>query len=227
MNLNRNEYILRRERLHKGIFCLPALVFAMPLIPLAALWFFLSIAQQKTNEAFQQMQVQSNPSGLLYLPVLVLVVPWLLFCLVSFVSTLFAYLKSEVTLTNQRLLFRTGFIMRVSGELPLENIETIFLVEPILGRIFGFGTVSLTSVGGSTFPLRFMAAPQEFHASLQQAVAYAKTPTARTKPPAPAAPIAPLAPLAPIAPPPPTASSAPEATAPPSPDDHSRFMPKN
>ncbi|MEI6196045.1 MAG: PH domain-containing protein [Verrucomicrobiota bacterium] len=223
MNLNTSEYILRRERLHKGIFILPALIFAVPLIPMVALWFFLSIAQQKANEAFQQMQGQSTPSVLLFLPVLVLAVPWLLLSLVSFVSTLLAYLKSEVTLTNRRLLFRTGFIMRVSGELPLENIETIFLVEPILGRIFGFGTISLTSVGGARFPLRFMSAPQEFHASLQQAVAHAKTPSVRTKPPAKAAPLASPAPAAPSVP---TAPAAPLASVPPSPDDHSRFMPK-
>jgi uncharacterized membrane protein YdbT with pleckstrin-like domain len=196
VNLNRNETILRRERLHKGIFILPGLVFAVPLIPLVAFWFCVSIIQQKTNEAFHQMQAQSNPFGLLYLPVIALAVPWLMACLVSFVSTLLAYLKSEITLTNQRLLFKTGLIMRVSGELPLENIETIFLVEPLLGRICGFGTILVTSVGGAKFPLRYIGTPKIFHIELQSAVASAKMPRERIKPPAP-----------------PT-------------DDHSRFMPR-
>jgi uncharacterized membrane protein YdbT with pleckstrin-like domain len=196
MNQNSDETILRRERLHKGIFILPALVFALPLVPLIALFFVLSFIHQKTSEAFQQMQPQSNPSWLLYLPILALVVPWLLACLMSFVSTLLAYLKSEITLTNRRLLFRTGFLMRVSGELPLENIEAIFLVEPLLGRIFGYGTILLTSVGGAKFPLRFIGTPKIFHVDLQSAVAVAKLPRQHIKTPAPPA------------------------------DDYSRYMPK-
>ena len=224
MNLNRNEYVLRRERLHKGIFILPTLIFAVPLIPMVALWFFLSVAQQKAIEVFQQMQGQSTPSGLLFLPLLVLAIPWMLVFLGSFVSTLLAYLKSEVLLTNQRLFFRTGFIRRVSGELPLENIETIFLVEPILGRIFGFGTISLTSVGGARFSLRYMSAPQTFHASLQQAVAYAKTLSFRTKPTAQVAPSPSSTRTAGSTPKDVVKQHEPPA---PSPDDHSRFMPKN
>ena len=73
-----------------------------------------------------------------------------------FVSIWITYSKSQITLTDRRLLFRTGFIMRVSGELPLANIEAIFLIEPLLGRIFGFGTVGVTSVGGASLPLRFI-----------------------------------------------------------------------
>ncbi|MEI6193206.1 MAG: PH domain-containing protein, partial [Verrucomicrobiota bacterium] len=215
---------LRRERLHKGIFILPALIFAVPLFPMAGLCLALSFMHQKANEVVQQMQAQSDPSGLLYLPVLVLAIPWMLVFLGSFVSTLLDYLKSEVLLTNQRLFFRTGFIRRVSGELPLENIETIFLVEPILGRIFGFGTISLTSVGGARFSLRYMSAPQTFHASLQQAVAYAKTLSFRTKPPAQVAPSPSSTRTAGSTPKEVVKQHAPPAA---SPDDHSRFMPKN
>ena len=196
VNLNRDETIWRRERLHKGIFVLPALVFAVPLIPMVAFWFLVSTIQQKTNEAFQPMPAQANPSGLFYLPLIAMAVPWLMVCLASLVSTLLAYLKSEITLTNRRLLFHTGFIMRVSGELPLENIETIFLVEPLLGRIFGYGTILVTTVGGAKFPLRYIGTPQIFHTDLQSAVAAVKMPRVPIKPPAPPA------------------------------DDHSRFMPK-
>jgi uncharacterized membrane protein YdbT with pleckstrin-like domain len=182
MNPNSNETILRRERLHKGIFILPAFIFAVPLVPLVALFFILSLIHQKTNDAFQQLQAQQNPSWLLYLPVVALGVPWLVASLVSFLCTLLAYTKSEITLTNRRLLFRTGFIMRVSGELPLENIEAIYLVEPLLGRLFGFGSILVTTVGGAKFPLRHIGAPNDFHAALQNAVAAAK---ARSQPPQP------------------------------------------
>lgn len=198
MNLNNNEIILRRERLHKGIFCLPALAFLLPFVPFCALIFFISIFLHTIGASIQQIQGQPIPipSILIYLPWLMLTAPCLLICLMTFVPTLLAYLKSEITLTNRRLLFKTGFIMRVSGELPLENIETIFLVEPFLGRIFGFGTILVTSVGGKEFPLRYIGTPKIFHKDLQNAVSTAKMPSPGIKPPAPPA------------------------------DDNSRFMPK-
>jgi len=108
-----------------------------------------------------------------------------------------AYLKSKITLTDRRLIYRTGFVMRVSGELPLENVEAIIIVEPLLGRVFGYGTVIVTSVGGLRFPLRYIGSPQNFHATLQQAVNNAKRPV----PPA-------------------------NKVSTPPPDDNSRFMPK-
>jgi uncharacterized membrane protein YdbT with pleckstrin-like domain len=38
--------------------------------------------------------------------------------------------------------------MRVAGEPPLEHAEAMIIVEPLLRRAFGYGTVTVTSVGG-------------------------------------------------------------------------------
>jgi hypothetical protein len=89
--------------------------------------------------------------------------------------TWFCYSKSEIFLTDRRLLFRAGFLSRRSGELPLENVESIYLSEPLVGRMFGYGTVMVTSVGGARFPLSFIGSPQGFHSMLQKAVADAKS----------------------------------------------------
>jgi hypothetical protein len=62
----------------------------------------------------------------------------------------------------------------------------------------GYGTVAVTSLGGRAFPLRYIGSPQTFHATLQGAVAVAKTTTRTVAVP-------------PLAPPP---------------ADDSRFMPK-
>jgi uncharacterized membrane protein YdbT with pleckstrin-like domain len=187
MNLNSNETIWRRQRLHKGIFCIPALIFALPLIPLAVAIFTISMVSHQMNQILPVQQPQPSLAAMFYLPLIVLGGGWLIINLVVFLSTLLAYLKSEITLTNQRLLFKTGFIMRVSGELPLANIETIFLVEPLLGRLVGYGTILVTTVGGARFPLRYIGTPKIFHIDLQSAVAVAKNPPARAKPPAPPA----------------------------------------
>ena len=43
----------------------------------------------------------------------------LLPALLYFIVILLAYQNSEITLTNKRLIHRTGFVARAAGELPL------------------------------------------------------------------------------------------------------------
>jgi uncharacterized membrane protein YdbT with pleckstrin-like domain len=105
--------------------------------------------------------------------------------LLVFILVLVAYLNCEITLTNKRLIYRTGFLVRAAGELPLENVEAMFILEPLLGRLLGYGTVAVSTLGGLQFPLRFIGKPHVFHAALQRAVADAKAPS---RPPAKAAP---------------------------------------
>jgi hypothetical protein len=107
---------------------------------------------------------------------LIPLVPYLLAVGCLLLGTWVSYAKSEIMLTNRRLVFRTGFLSRRSGELPLENVESIYISEPLIGRMCGYGTVTVTSVGGAHFPLSFIGFPQSFHSMLQKAVVNAKSP---------------------------------------------------
>jgi|ERR1017187_3795494 hypothetical protein len=163
-----SETTLAKVRLHWGIF-IPAflVVFALPLPVLPMLIFVKTTANMMSQ--FGQQPAESN-SWVLWL----VVIPDLLIFGFLFLVTWFAYLKSEIMLTNKRLIFRTGLLSRVSGELPLENVESIFIIEPFIGRLCGYGTVTVTSIGGRAFPLHCVGSPQNFHAALQRAVANAK-----------------------------------------------------
>lgn len=166
MNIEPNETVIRQERVHPGIFALPVLVFLLFVIPDAVLYLFIT----HLRRSFGQQPMMPLGVVLLILPL----VPGLILLLVASL----AYLKSEVTLTSHRLLFRTGLIMRVSGELPLENVEGIIIMEPLLGQVFGYGTVVVSSIGGARFPLRCLGKPHAFHTALQTAVAAARKPRA-------------------------------------------------
>ena len=110
--------------------------------------------------------------------------PFFVIDLGLFMGTWFTYLKSEVTLTDRRLVFRTGFLSRRSGELSLENVESIYISEPLLGRLCGYGTVLVTTIGGATHSLAFIASPQSFYSTLQAVVLNAKNSASITpKPP--------------------------------------------
>ncbi len=162
------ETILVQQGLHWGIFIPPLLVtlgFGLLLVPLM-IWIHLM--------AGAMGQFSSRP-GIVRGEFLVLV-PFVLLGVVMLVATLMAYLKSNITLTDRRLVFRTGLFVRTTGEIPLENVEAIILAEPLLGRVLGYGTVMATSLGGLRVPMRFIASPQDFHSTLQKAVATVKTP---------------------------------------------------
>lgn len=169
MNGTRSETLLVQTRMHWGIF-VPALLsmilLAAALSPILILFHFV-----------QNILSQLKSPSIIFdggLPYLIVFLPPILIGLPLLLLTLVAYLKSEIRLTNRRLLFRTGLASKTAGELPLENVDAIIINEPLLGRILGYGTVIVTSVGGLHFPLRYISSPQNFHATLQRAVREAK-----------------------------------------------------
>lgn len=172
-----NETIIAKERIHWAIFVPATLLVILLLLPLIPVAFFINWFEQAARDANSPFP---NPTRVLYI---VALLPEFFMGLPALIITWVAHAKSEITLTNRRLMFRTGLVRRVVGELPLENIDATFVVEPVLGRLFGYGTVLVTSVGGTRFPLPFIHSPHTFHATLQQAVNNAKRPAAAaTKP---------------------------------------------
>lgn len=193
MNTQQNEATLAKRRLHWGIFAAPLLAGVLLCLLMLPVVFLFHLMR---NMVAQLNPQAASPFGgwivvILLFPMAVIVLPLL-------VITLVAYLKSELTLTNRRLIYKTGLWARVSGELPLNNIEAIVLAEPILGRVLGYGTVMVTTLGGLRLPFRYLASAPAFYATLQAAVQSAKTK--------------------------PTASAGSRA---PTPNDDSRFMPKS
>jgi len=172
MNQSERENTLLQERLHWAIFTLPlATILALLLATLPGVAFVRFMIG-----AFGQLAPHAT-SVLGDISLLALVLPQILVALPLLLVTAAAYAKSTITLTDRRLIFRTGLLARTAGELPLENIEAIILSESLLARLLGYGTVTVTSVGGLRFPLPYMPAPQNFHATLQKAVATAKSPS--------------------------------------------------
>jgi hypothetical protein len=167
MNEISDEFTLANERVHWGIF-IPA-IFALFFLSLAVfpLWLIL--------KSFGAIMIQLNQQPIhMVWNVLLELFPDLVIGGSLLLMTWIAYRKSEIRLTNKRLIFRTGLLSRFSCELPLENVESIFIIEPIIGRLFCYGTVAVTSVGGIVFPLRYIRSPQKFHDTLQTAVVIAK-----------------------------------------------------
>lgn len=75
---------------------------------------------------------------------------------------------TELVVTTRRVLARHGVIKSVSIELNHDKVESLVVTQGILGRLFGFGTISVNGTGGVRAAIKRIGKPLEFR---KQAVA--------------------------------------------------------
>jgi uncharacterized membrane protein YdbT with pleckstrin-like domain len=86
------------------------------------------------------------------------------------VSALIRYTTSEFALTNKRVLFKVGWLRRKTQELLLKKVEGISVDQSVLGRLLGFGTITVTGTGGTREPFPNIAGPLEFRSQIQSQI---------------------------------------------------------
>jgi hypothetical protein len=85
-------------------------------------------------------------------------------------NALIIFFTTECVLTDRRVLAKTGLISRESTELLLSKVEGLQVKQGILGRIFDFGTVTITGTGGSASPFPGIARPLNFRKRVQEQI---------------------------------------------------------
>ena len=82
--------------------------------------------------------------------------------LTLFIAPLIAYWTSEFAVTNKRLMIKTGFISRNTFEMNHSKIESINVIQSILGRILGYGTIIIMGTGSTREPFAAIRDPMTF-----------------------------------------------------------------
>lgn len=99
----------------------------------------------------------------------------LLFLLIGLFSGLSSYINyntSEFGITNKRVIVKVGFIRRNSLEVLINKVEGIQVSQGMLGRILGYGSITISGTGGTKDPFHNIDAPLEFRKkALEQIVA--------------------------------------------------------
>lgn len=73
---------------------------------------------------------------------------------------------TEIVVTNRRVLFKTGLVSRHTLEMNITKIETVDVDQPMVGRLLGYGTVSVHGTGASMEPMRRVAHPLQLRNSI-------------------------------------------------------------
>lgn len=84
------------------------------------------------------------------------------------------YTSSEFAVTNKRVIIKVGFIQRRTLETMLGKVEGIGVDQTLLGRLLGYGTLTVTGTGGTKEPFPRIASPLEFRRQVQAQVSAAE-----------------------------------------------------
>lgn len=77
---------------------------------------------------------------------------------------------SEFAVTNKRVIIKVGWIRRRTLETLLSKVEGIGVDQGILGRLLGYGTITITGTGGTKEPFPTITEPLEFRRRVQAQV---------------------------------------------------------
>lgn len=63
------------------------------------------------------------------------------------IGHLVSLMTTEIAVTSSRFVYKTGLVARQTKEVSLNNIEEVNLQQSILGRMFGFGHMTVRGTG--------------------------------------------------------------------------------
>lgn len=79
--------------------------------------------------------------------------------------------SAEFAVTNRRVMVKLGVLQRRTVETMLSKVEGISVEQGIAGRIFNYGTITVTGTGGTHESFDNIAAPLEFRRQVQSQLA--------------------------------------------------------
>lgn len=88
-----------------------------------------------------------------------------------FIVSRFVYAKTtELSLTNKRVVAKTGLMRRSTIEQRLEMVDNIGVHQGLLERIFNAGSVRVTGAGASQTPILGIEDPLKFRREVNDAI---------------------------------------------------------
>ncbi len=155
-NLTRDETIIAQARLHWVIFARPFF------------WLVVTLLWLIVGARYEVLQFRLLP---IVPPVYKVLAGITLFAtVISALLTYIAYFTTEFSITNKRMVMKTGLMHRVTREVLLNRIESISIDQSLMGRLFNYGALLVTGVGGSWDPLAPLPDPLHLRNTVQEQI---------------------------------------------------------
>lgn len=89
--------------------------------------------------------------------------------ILRFVQMMIVRVTTEIVVTNKRLVYKRGLIARYVGEINIDRIEGVNVLQGVLGRIFGYGRLMVRGMGVGEVMLPAVDAPITFRKAIDRA----------------------------------------------------------
>jgi uncharacterized membrane protein YdbT with pleckstrin-like domain len=135
-NLQKGEVIIYRPEVH----------WFFLIRPLLALFFSLALVIIKVildSFLIPVFAMQTIVSVIHYLILVNFVITG-----IRFLWQLAEYFSIEYYITNKRLIVKHGVFSTVVADMPIEKVESLICVQRLLGKLFNYGTVFVSGIGG-------------------------------------------------------------------------------
>jgi uncharacterized membrane protein YdbT with pleckstrin-like domain len=100
---------------------------------------------------------------------LALAIAAVIFALLGLSSALRTFIRrwtTELAVTDRRVIYKEGLIARRTLEMNRSRVESVDVHQTILGRILGYGTITLRGTGGSLEPMHTIDDPLTFRSHI-------------------------------------------------------------
>ena len=96
---------------------------------------------------------------------LALVIAAIIFALLALSSAFVKFIKrwtTELAVTDRRVIYKERLIARRTLEMNRSRVESVDVYQPVLGRLLGYGTITLRGTGGRGEPMPNIDDPLTF-----------------------------------------------------------------
>jgi uncharacterized membrane protein YdbT with pleckstrin-like domain len=110
-------------------------------------------------------------------PLIILGIPMLFLLGLGLVLWVIAYLRyktTELAFTNKRVIAKFGFISRQTIELNVSKVESVQVLQGMLGRLFNYGTLVISGAGAPQAPIPGISNPMAFRRAFMESQDQAK-----------------------------------------------------
>jgi uncharacterized membrane protein YdbT with pleckstrin-like domain len=89
-------------------------------------------------------------------------------------STFIRYISTRYLLTSARAIKRTGFVSSQTWEIRVNRIESVQLSQTMMGKMIGYGNLTIMGMGGDQILFTMIDEPLSFQQKIFQAMEQSK-----------------------------------------------------
>lgn len=89
--------------------------------------------------------------------------------LLVWITAYFRYLSVKIVITNKRVILKSGILVRRTNELNMHKTESLQVEQSIAGRMFNYGSVTVSGTGGDHVSINGISNPQELRRAFTEA----------------------------------------------------------